>query len=296
MVQRKGIRNTRSDQLFDVVIYILGIFLLLLCLYPIWFVLIASVSEPAQVGSGNVILWPGGFQLNGYRELLGNNRVWLGYRNTIFYTVIGTLIILAVNIPAGYALSCKKLVGSGWFVLFFMVPMFFSGGLIPTYMLVNSLGMVDSVWAMFLPGCVIAHYMIVARTFFSTTIPADLREAAELDGCGDFRYFFQIVLPLSKAIIAVLALWSAVAIWNSYYNALVYLRSEDKQPLQIFLRNILISNQSMSKSDGSALEQLNRKEMLKYCLIVVSSAPIVGLYPFVQKYFNQGVMVGAVKG
>ncbi|MBQ5755693.1 MAG: carbohydrate ABC transporter permease, partial [Erysipelotrichaceae bacterium] len=219
-------------------------------------------------------------------------------RNTIAYTVLGTLMILAVNLPAAYALSRKDLVGRRLINLFFIIPMFFGGGLIPTYMIVKNFGLVDNFWVMIIPFSVITYYIIVARTFFTNSLPDGIWEAAQIDGCGNLRFFFSFVLPLSKAIIAVIALWAAVGIWNQYFNALIYIRSENLQPLQIILRSILINNQNMaSMTTGSAAQEARElAELIKYAVIVVSSAPIMCMYPFVQKYFNQGVMIGAMKG
>ena len=205
---------------------------------------------------------------------------------------------LIANIPAAYALSRRDLVGRRFFTVFFLIPMFFTGGLIPTYMTVQSYGLLDTRLVMVLPFAVVTYYIIVARTFFSNSLPDGLWEAAQIDGCGNLRFFFQMVLPLSKAVIAVIALWTAVGQWNSYFNALIYIRSPELQPLQIILRNILIGNQTISAmSTGSAaVEAAQLADLIKYAIIVVSSAPIMCLYPFVQKYFNQGVMIGALKG
>ena len=208
------------------------------------------------------------------------------------------MFAIRLNIPAAYALSRRDLVGRRFFTVFFLIPMFFTGGLIPTYMTVQSYGLLDTRLVMVLPFAVVTYYIIVARTFFSNSLPDGLWEAAQIDGCGNLRFFFQMVLPLSKAVIAVIALWTAVGQWNSYFNALIYIRSPELQPLQIILRNILIGNQTISAmSTGSAaVEAAQLADLIKYAIIVVSSAPIMCLYPFVQKYFNQGVMIGALKG
>ena len=210
----------------------------------------------------------------------------------------GTAMMLAVNIPAAYALSRHDLVGRRVINLLMIFPMFFSGGLIPTYMIVRDFHLVDNFWVMIVPFSVVTYYIIVARTFFESSLPEGIWEAAQIDGCGNLRFFFSFVLPLSKAIIAVIGLWAAVGIWNQYFNALIYLRSEELQPLQIILRSILTSNQNMaSMTTGTAAQEAQAlAELIKYAVIVVSSAPIMCLYPFVQKYFNQGVMIGAMKG
>ena len=296
---RNHIRKTQADVIFDIIIYTVAVILTLLALYPMYFILIASISDPNQVAQGNVLLWPRGFSMDGYSHLFSMNNLWRGYLNTILYTLAGTLIMLAVNIPVAYSLSRRDLVGRGFFTFFFIFPMFFGGGLIPTFIILNNtFHMVDTFLVMVLPFSVISYYIVVARTFFQTSLPADLWDAAQIDGCGNLRYFFQVVLPLSKAILAVIALWAAVGHWNSYFNAMIYLRSPEKYPLQLVMRNILINNEmAASAMTGSAAADINRKaNLIKYCAIVVSSLPIMTMYPFVQKYFNQGVMIGALKG
>ena len=293
------IRKTSADRTFDFIIYAIAGLMTLLALYPMYFIVIASVSDPNLVARGDVLLWPQGLSLDGYRHLFSMGNLWQGYGNTILYTLAGTLIMLAVNIPVAYSLSRKDLVGRGFFTFFFIFPMFFGGGLIPTFIILNNtFNMVDTFLVMVLPFSVISYYIVVARTFFQTSLPGELWDAAQIDGCGNLRYFFQIVLPLSKAILAVIALWAAVGHWNSYFNAMIYLRTPEKYPLQLVMRNILINNEmAASAMTGSAAADINRKaNLIKYGAIVVSSLPIMTMYPFVQKYFNQGVMIGALKG
>lgn len=296
-VKRK-IRKSKQDKVFDFVIYTIAAIFIIITLYPMYFIVIASISDPKAVAAGSVILAPVGFSLKGYEHLIQYRDLWIGYRNTILYAIVGTAICLAVNIPAAYALSRKDLYGRKFFVIFYMIPMFFGGGLIPTFINIQKFGLYDTFWVLVLPFSVITYYIIVARTFFDSSIPQDLWEAAQLDGAGTMRYFFGIVLPLSKAIIAVIALWSAVAQWNSYFNAMIYLRNEDLRPLQLILRQILINNQAASAmlTGTAASEAQEMAELIKYSIIVISSAPIMCMYPFVQKYFNQGVMVGSLKG
>lgn len=295
---RRKIRRSRGDRIFEIVLYTLTGLMILVTLYPMYFIVIASISNPTDVSAGNITFYPIGVTLKGYAKLFDYKQLWTGYGNTIVYAALGTLFSLVVNIPAAYALSRRDLVGRRFFTIFFLVPMFFTGGLIPTYMTVQDFGLLDTLWVMVLPFSVVTYYIIVARTFFSNSLPGDLWEAAQIDGCGNLRFFFQMVLPLSKAVIAVIALWTAVGQWNSYFNALIYLRSPEMLPLQIILRNILINNQTISAmSTGSAaVEAKQLADLIKYAVIVVSSAPIMCLYPFVQKYFNQGVMIGALKG
>ena len=286
-----------TDTLFDIGVYGFAILLMLLIIYPLWFVIIASFSNPAEVANGNVWFWPSEWKLDGYIELFKQDIIWRSYFNTILYTVVGTFVALAVNIPAGYALSRKDLVGRKWISLFYIIPMFVGGGLIPTYLIIKEFGLLDTFWVMVLPFAVSTFNIIIARTFFSTSLPEGLWEAAQIDGCNTFRYFFSFVIPLSKAILAVIGLWTAVGIWNSWFNALIYLTNEDLQPLQLVLRRILIANESLlGATSGSLATELRQlSDMMKYAAIVVSTLPIMCLYPFLQKYFNQGVMIGSIK-
>ena len=292
------IRRSQSDLVFNLFIYGFAILTLVIVLYPLYFVVIASFSSPNAVSAGKVWFYPVGFTLDGYRELLKHADIWIGYRNTIAYTLMGTLIGIAVNIPAAYALSRKDLAGRGFFTFLFVFTMFFSGGLIPTYLTVQDFHLYDTFWVMVLPFSVSVYNIIVARTFFSTSIPSDLWDAAQIDGCGNIRYFFQIVIPLSKAVIAVIGLWTAVWHWNSYFNALIYLKDPNLYPLQLILRDILITNnmQSAMGTGEAAQIALRKAALMRYAVIIVSTLPIMVFYPFVQKYFNQGVMIGAVKG
>ncbi|MFD1137110.1 MULTISPECIES: carbohydrate ABC transporter permease [Paenibacillus] len=277
--------------------YVFAIMLLIVLMYPIYFIIIASFSDPAAVANGQVWLFPKGFTLAGYQELLKHENIWIGYRNTILYTVIGTVISLVVNISAAYALSRKDLFGRRAISLFFIFTMFFNGGLIPTFLTIRDFHMYDTFLVMVLPFSVAVYNIIVARTFFQHSIPEDLWEAAQLDGCGNLRYYLQIVIPLSKAVISVIALWTAVGHWNSYFNALIYLKDPNLYPLQLILRNILITNQmqsSMGTGEAAAVA-LRLANLMRYAVIIVATVPIMCIYPFVQKYFNQGVMIGAVK-
>lgn len=281
----------------EAVLYGFAILFLIAVIYPIYFIVIASFSDPSAVANGQVWFFPKGFTLEGYKELLRHDNIWIGYRNTILYTVVGTLIGLVVNISAAYALSRKDLVGRKFFSLFFIFTMFFSGGLIPTFLTIRDFHLYDTFLVMVLPFSVVVFDMIVARTFFQTSIPGDLWEAAQIDGCGNLRYFALIVLPLSKAIIAVLGLWIAVGYWNSYFNALIYLKDPNLYPLQLILRNILITNQMQSgMGTGEAAQvALRLANLMRYSVIIIATIPIMCVYPFIQKYFNQGVMIGAVK-
>lgn len=290
-------KRITQDKVVNVLFYVIAILMIIMIIYPLWFVVIASFSNPADVANGEVWLWPKKWDFSGYIELFKQPQLWRSYANTILYTVVGTLVALAVNIPAGYAMSRKDLAGRKWINIFYMIPMFVSGGLIPTYFVVKAFGLLDTFWVMVLPFSVSTYNIIVTRTFFKSTIPESLWEAAQLDGCGTIRYFFQFAIPLSKAILAVVGLWTAVGQWNQWFNALIYIQNEDLIPLQLLLRRILISNQSLlGAATGTMAQELRQlSDMMKYASIVISTLPIMCLYPFLQKYFNQGVMIGAVK-
>ena len=297
--RKNHIRRSRSDVIFDTIVLIIMIIVMLMCVYPLYFVLIVSFSDPNYVLTGQVILFPKGITLSGYEKILGEEDIWIGYKNTIIYTVLGTTINVILTTTAGYALSRKDLPGRRWILIFIVFTMFFNGGMIPTYMVVKDLHLIDTVWAMVLPTAVQVWNLMIARSFFETTIPSELLDAAMIDGCRTLRFFTQIVLPVSKAIIAVLVLFYAISHWNTFFNALIYLESEERFPLQIILRNILIQNQpnqSMMDDVATLVERQKAAELIKYGVIVVASVPVLVLYPFVQKYFVTGIMVGSIKG
>lgn len=286
-----------QDKLVNIIFYFIAILMIIMVIYPLWFVIIASFSNPADVANGEVWLLPKEWDLSGYKELFKQEQLWISYRNTIVYTAVGTLIGLGVNVPAGYAMSRSDLAGKKWINIFYMIPMFIGGGLIPTYFVVKEFHLLDTFWVMVLPFSVSTYNIIVARTFFKNSLPESLWEAAQIDGCGTIQYFFQFALPLSKAVLAVIGLWTAVGMWNQWFNALIYIQNVDLQPLQLLLRRILITNQSLlGAATGTMAQELRRlSDMMKYASIVISTLPIMCLYPFLQKYFNQGVMIGAVK-
>ncbi len=285
---------------FDVSLYLVMGIIMIVILFPIWFLLIASVSDPNLVNTGKVVLWPKGFTLAGYGLALKETSIWRGYRNSIVYTSLFTMLGLILILPCAYGLQQKKLLWRKLLMTVFTITMFFSGGMIPLYLLIKDLSLLNSMWALILPGSVSVYNMIVARTFFSNTIPDEMYEAARIDGASDFKIFFRIVLPLSKAIIAVLALWYAVAMWNSYFSALIYLRDSSKYPLQLVLRDILFRNEALSSildGDAKELEEISRNtQLLRYVIMIVASLPMLIMYPFVQKYFVKGVMIGSIKG
>lgn len=291
------IKDTKKLTPTDLLFYIISVLIIIIIAYPLWFVIIASFSNPVDITNGEVWFLPKKWDFGGYRELFKQKQIWKSYLNTIIYTFVGTFIALAVNIPAGYAMSRKDLVGRKWINIFYLIPMFVSGGLIPTYFIVKGFGLLDSFWVMVLPFSVSTYNIIVAKTFFRSSLPESLWDAAQIDGCGTIRYFFQFALPLSKSVLAVIGLWTAVGLWNSWFNALIYLNKETLQPLQLLLRRILISNLSLlGAATGSMAQELRRlSDMMKYAAIVISTLPIMCLYPFLQKYFNKGVMIGAIK-
>ena len=292
------IHQSRSDRVFDGVNVFFLTVILCLTLYPLIYVLSASVSEPARVMNGEVILLPRGFSATAYTKVFKNKDIWLGYGNTILYTLVGTAINLVMTFFGAYPLSKKDLWGRKVISLLLLFTMYFSGGTIPTYLIIKQLRLVDTFWVMVLPGAIATYNLIVMRTYFVSSIPGELFEAAEIDGAGVMRTILHVVLPLSMPILAVMVLFYAVGHWNSYFNALIYLNSRARYPLQIFLREIVVQNQfsdMMDTTEGFA-EQAMLTESIKYCTIVVASVPMLILYPFITKYFTKGVMLGAIKG
>ena len=295
--------KSKGDIVFGVINYILLLAIMVITIYPLYFIIIASVSNAHSVALGEVWFWPKGFNLNAYIDVFKEKSIWTGYLNTIVYTALGTLINLAVTIPCAYALAKKRLIGRNVIMGIFIFTMYFSGGMVPGYLLVKNLGMLDTIWAMIIPGAVSVYNLIITRTFFASSIPEELYEAAKIDGCSEFRAFFTIALPLSAAIIAVMALYYGVGHWNEYFNALIYMSNQDKFPLQLVLRNILIMNQNINMTQSMTAEQAEYMaqqaqlaEAMKYAVIFIASFPVLAAYPFVQKYFVKGVMIGAVKG
>ena len=295
--------RSREYSTSDIIFYIISGLLLtaffLIVLYPCIFVVSASFSSGSAVQSGKVWLLPVDFGLQGYEMVFNTSTVWTGFRNSLFYTVAGTIINVAITMICAYCLSRPDLPGRNGFALLFTFTMFFAGGMIPNYLLVQKLGMIDTPWALLIPGAMSVYNMIVARTFIVSNIPREMLEAAQIDGCSDFLYFVKIVLPLSKAVIAVLVLFYGVTHWNSYFNALIYLYDRDLYPLTLFLREILTLGNIDPTTITDPELQVKMEEyasVIKYALIVVSMVPILLIYPFVQKHFVKGVMIGSVKG
>ena len=298
--KRRGsaIKPPIQDKVFDGINTTILLLLVIVFSYPLIYVISASFSSPFAVTSGKVWLWPVEFTTEGYEAVVQYDGIWLGYRNSIFYASVGTVISVALTLMVGYALSRKDLKGRGLITFLFAFTMMFRGGIIPEYLVVRQLGMLDTVWAILLPNAIAVFNVVITRTFFQVTIPNELLEASRLDGATDFQFIWRVVLPLSKAIIAVITLFYAVQQWNMYFQALIYLSSEHLFPLQIFLREALIQNESLIQDmDVEAQLRLqDLQDLMRYAIIIVATIPVLIIYPFVQKYFVRGVMIGAIKG
>ena len=297
--KKKKMKSSASDRVLYGSIIVLLTLIGLIVLYPLLYVLSCSFSTPESVMAGEVILFPVEFSLEGYKAVFRTNRVLLGFRNSAFYTVFGTILNLFMTIVAAYPLSRKDLPGRGIIMKLFTFTMIFGGGMIPNYLLIRDLKIMNTIWAMLLPGVLSIYNMIVMRTFFQSSIPGELLEASKMDGCTDIKYLTAVIMPLSKSIVAVITLYYAVGHWNAYFNAFMYLNNENLYPLQIFLRQILIANEvnaDMIVDDMVNGPVFGIEYILKYALIVVATVPMLIIYPFVQKHFVKGVMIGAVKG
>ncbi|MGN7360282.1 carbohydrate ABC transporter permease [Paenibacillus sp. SAF-054] len=291
--------RSRSDLWFDIVNYGILTVVLLLVLYPLYFVVIASFSNPTLVNSGQITLIPKGINFEGYIRIFQDNMIITGYGNSILYTVLGTLISVAVTVPAAYALSRRELRGRNLVMYLVVFTMFFSGGLIPTFILIKDLGMYNTFWSLLLPVAVVPWNLIIARTFFQTSIPDELRESAQLDGCNEVRFFIRIALPLSSALLAIMVLFYAVGYWNTYFSAMIYLKDEALYPLQLVLRNILLANNispEMMENVEQASKQLEVAALIQYGVIIVAAFPLLILYPFLQRFFVKGALIGSIKG
>lgn len=296
---KKSVNQSLNDRVFNAINYTLLTIIILIILYPLIYTLSASFSDPKLVTSGKLYLLPVGFNLDSYREVFKNNDILTGYRNTLLITVIGTLINMIFTVCGAYPLSRKDFYGRNALMLIFSFTMFFSGGIITSFLLVQSLGIMNSWAALILPGAVSTYNLIIMRTYFENSVPLELQEAAYIDGYSNLGILFKVVLPLSGPILAVIALYYAVGHWNSYFNAMLYITDRNKYPLQLFLREVLVMNQAQNMLDASAEDmarQAMRAETIKYSVIVISSVPMLILYPFVQKFFVKGVMIGALKG
>lgn len=290
--------KSMSDRIFGAAVLILSIFVFIIIAYPLWFIIIASISNSNLVNQGLVTIWPKDIRFYGYEQILEDSRIWTGYLNTIIYVVVGTLLNIAVTMPAAYALSRRDFKARDKVMMYFVFTMFFSGGLVPLYMTVSSLGLISTKTILIIFVAVNTYNLIIARTFIQSSIPEELYEAATLDGCTHFKYFMKVVMPLSKAVISVEVLYYAVFHWNDYFNALIFNSKAENQPLQIVLREILLLNQAFASGNGGVQGGYGQSsaDQVKYAVIIVSTVPILCVYPFVQKYFEKGVMIGAVKG
>ena len=299
-MKKTVIRDSWQDNVFSAVINVLLFIVLVVTAYPLLFVLSASFSEPEALLRGQVVLWPVGFSFDGYRAAFSYSVIWTGFFNSAFYAVFGTAASLVVTVLCAYPLSRPDLQGRSFLTLLFAFTMWFSGGLIPTYLVVKGLGLLNNRLVMILPGALGVYNMLIVKNSFSNGLPGELLESCRLDGCDDFRFLWQFAVPLSKPVLAVVALFNIVGFWNAYYYALIYLSDRALYPLQIFLREILVMNKTDDVLMGMELSELAKREQLseliKYSLIVIASAPILAVYPFVQKFFVKGIMVGSVKG
>ena len=293
-------KKSASRIAFEIFNVVFMIVLRAVMLYPFIFTFSASVSNSAQVAAGNVKLLPKGFNLESYKTVLGYQKVWVAYGNTIIYTVVGTAVSLALTICGAYPLSRSDFYGKGVFVFFITLTMIFSGGLIPTFLVVRGIHLYNSMWAVILSGALSTMNMIIMRTFFQG-IPDALEEAATIDGCSDFQILVKIILPLSTASLMTIGMFYAVGYWNSWFPALIYLRDAEKYPLQLVLRQIVLQNQIndlISQQSGTTIEDTTKmvSETVKYAVVMVATIPILCVYPFVQKYFVKGALVGSIKG
>ncbi len=296
-MSRKQGMHTMSDKTSDVVLVILTALIMLIIAYPLYYIVVASVSDPYDVYAGKTFLLPSQFTLEGYQMVFKNTSLFNGFLHSVLYTVVGTLFSVAMVYLTAYPLSRKDLPGRKWISIFFIITMYFGGGLIPTYLVVRDTGLLNNMWALFLPGGVAMGNVIIVRNFFENNIPKELYEAAEIDGAGNFTTFFRIVVPLSRSIMAVIVVFSMVAYWNDWFTSLIYLQ-KDQYPFPLVLRGILITSEAMtSMTGGMSYAESNRiSELVKFASMIVAAAPMLIIYPFVQKYFEQGFMSGAVKG
>lgn len=291
-------KKSRGDKAFDIALIIIGLLIMAVIAYPLYFVIIASFSQPEAVLGGKLRFLPIGFNVESYKMVLSERKVWVGYRNTLLYTVLGTCINLVLTTLAAYALSRKDMPWRTPLTFVISFTMLFGGGMIPVYMVVRGLHLTDTLWAMVIPNAIATYNLLVMKNYFQSSIPEELQEAAAIDGCSHFKTLIKVVLPLSTPILAVIVLFYAVGHWNAFFNAVIYLRNQELFPLQIVLRDILLQN-SLEAVGGDLTgmyEKVMRGETMKYALIIVASAPVIIMYPFVQKYFVKGIMVGAIKG
>lgn len=300
MEKKKAIRNPLGDRIYHAVSLFVLALVMLTIIFPIWTVVIASFSDPTELYQKTFLIWPSKITLESYQLVFRDSDFLTGMYNSVCYTVVGTLVNVVMNICAAYPLSKRNLKGKNFLMLLFTFTMFFSGGIVPTYILIGNLHLLDNFWVMILPSAVSMFNVIVMRTYFQTNIPQELEDAASVDGCTNFRFLIRIVLPLSAPIIVVIALYYGVARWNDYFTAMMYLTKRSMFPLQLILRDILLQNQAGNMlnvaTDAAYAERMMSRMGLKYAVIVISTIPILAIYPFAQKFFSKGIMIGSVKG
>lgn len=299
-MKEKRKKRSLDNFIFDLLCNLILVVFVVIVFYPMYFIVVASVTDPTYVNNGSVLWYPKGFTMLGYKKVFADMRIWTGYANTLLYTVCGTILGTASVVMAGYSLSRKDLPGKGVLMKLIVFTMYFGGGMIPYYIVVKSLGLINSRLAMIILGSISAYNIIIVRSFMESTIPEELLDAARIDGCGNGIFFFRIVVPLSKAVIAVITLYIAVTHWNSYFTGMMFLTDQSKYPLQLYLREILLmtsaARASVEMDPEAALKMEKMVQVIKYGVIVVSTVPIICVYPFIQKYFVKGVMIGSVKG
>ena len=297
---KTDIHPTKEDRILDICIIVILAIIGIVTFYPLYLVLISSFSDPTYISSGKVWIMPRGLNLSAYKSLLNTKEIWIGYRNSIFYTVVGTFLQMVVTTAAAFALSRRTLPGRRWLMLLFIFPLYFSGGLIPTYLVVKDTGLINTVWALIIPSLVGYYNLILGRNYFENSIPEEIFESATVDGASVIRYFAQFAVPLSVPVLAVMTLNFALGHWNQYFDAMIYINNDDIQTLQVFIRRITM--QTTASLDGGRMEleevveQIQKTQLLKYAIVIVSSVPMILLYPMIQKYFIKGIMIGAVKG
>lgn len=288
-----------SDRVFHAVNTFIMLLICIVIIYPMYYIIIASITDPTVIDGGEMLLWPRKLFFDGYITAFEHKPLLTGYANSLLYTVLGTLFNLFLTIPGAYALSRNDMTGRSLIMMVFTFTMFFSGGMIPTYMLIRSLGMINTIWSMIIPGGVSVYNLIVVKTFFQTALNRELLEAASIDGCSDLNFFFRIALPLSSTIVAVMVVFYAVGHWNAYFDAILYLNERKLMPLQAVLRELLLLNtitNEMNVNMAELVEKTKRADQLKFCVIILASLPVMVLYPFAQRFFTQGVMIGSIKG
>lgn len=299
-VHKSHIKPSTSDRVFNIINHTLMIMIVIIMFYPLWYIVCASMSDGKYTQNGSLLLFPKGWNFLGYKECFRKGDIWVGYRNTIYYTVCGTALGVFCSILAGYSLSRKDLPGHSIVMKLFVFTMYFGGGTIPYYIIIKNLGLLNTRLMMILQGSITVYNIILIRSYFVQSLPPDLKEAADIDGCNNTIFLFKIAIPLSKAIIAVVTLYLAVSYWNSYFWAMIFLNDDRKQPLQIILRQLLLQSNATAgdqNMDPAALAEMQKmRETIQYAIIIVATVPIIAMYPFIQKYFVQGVMIGSIKG